>query len=138
MNTHASNSAYAVFLLVMLFASFSLPATGADISGSQAYKLVYQNCPKLTDSLLLQPDFVAIKKHSAVDVAKVCSCAGKATLSDSRLKKFAKLSEAEFDRGFQDHMLRSYFTVRMTQSILSCFAIELDAVLNSVNLDKHG
>lgn len=136
-SAHRSWPVPVVFYCLILDAFFSLSVDAADLSASPAYQVIYQNCPKLTAGLMSQPDFVSIFQHRAINIDNVCACSANAALSDTRLKRLAKLSKTDFDGSFQDVTFRSYFVVRMTQSILGCFSTELDVVLKGVDLEHH-
>jgi hypothetical protein len=92
-------------------------------------QVLMTSCPKMIEQLVGRPEFASALSPKPIDVSSVCNCTNAAFNSDSRLQAVFSLPSAQLQEKMAASHVRSYLLARLTHSVLSCLAPELEASL---------
>ena len=86
-------------------------------------------CSAFLAPVLGRKDIAILVAERSIDSAVVCSCAKTSVHEDRRLAEYLAMDNNAFNQRFEEPRARSYVLGRLLNSVLSCFATELNATL---------
>ena len=92
-------------------------------------QMIMSMCPQLASQLMDRPEFGPVLKNRPIDNAVVCKCTGDKFAADKRLAQQFSLDQPTLAQRMTTDHLRSYVTMRLMHSILTCLLPEMAATL---------
>lgn len=121
---------------IILFAATAVvPAIGQEqikqqqVAPPQPTQMIMSLCPRLSAQLMERPEFAPVLKNRPIDNDVVCKCTGEKFAADKRLAQQFALDQPTLAQRMTTDNLRSYMTMRLMHSILSCLLPEMAATL---------
>ena len=87
------------------------------------------SCPSMINAIIDREDLKLALTNRPTDAKSVCSCALNATFADLRLDKEFTGEMSELAKRLESPQLKSYFTLRFSQTLLACLATDMDLSL---------
>jgi hypothetical protein len=121
-------------LILLIFSAQSAVAADKNPPSTDAYVLMTQmlagQCSSQVSNIINDPDWAPLIKARPVNVSDICSCAMQGFKTDEKLKQALTFDVKLEPNRLESKKLRSYFVMRLVQSMFSCVSTEFSQVLN--------
>jgi hypothetical protein len=113
----------------VFFAFAQEPVKSEQLTPPGPTQMIMSLCPRLSAQLMERPEFGPVLRDRPIDNAVVCKCTGEKFSTDKRLAQQFALDQPTLAQRMTTDHLRSYVTMRLMHSILSCLLPEMAATL---------
>jgi hypothetical protein len=128
----------AILLSVSVLAASIVPCSAQEVSPAPSSaspqdvtKLIVAACPRVVSQMFQRPELGVILKERPIDTDAVCACTETSFRSDQRLQKEFLVDQASLARKMTSEHLRSYLTMRLMHSVLTCLLPEMAQTLDA-------
>jgi hypothetical protein len=93
-------------------------------------------CHEMAEELVKDPEFAPSFKIRPANLDEICRCTVQSVVTDPRIReRFEASAETLYER-LKSDALKSYFFLRVTNSVLSCFVKETEVTLQAITLSE--
>ena len=106
------------------------------LNSSQIYQLIGGACPGMVNSIMNRMQGQAALEARAVNTDQVCKCTEERYLFDSRLQNYLDTDKTKLKERLNSAHLKSYFIVRLAESVFSCLSADMELSLQATSPEK--